>query len=117
MRGSQHPCQQSRSLGIAGELVYRIPPLMDSELPQLFVERARAVHSNFKLTDANVAAIAKICRRLDNIPLALELAAARVKLLTPEQLALRLDDRFRLLTGASRTGLQRHQQLRAMLDC
>jgi predicted ATPase len=104
------------ALGIAGEMVYRIPPLTDSESPQLFVERAHAVHSNFKLTDANVAAIAKICRRLDNIPLALELAAARVKLLTPEQLASRLDDRFRLLIGGSRTALPRHQTLRAMLD-
>ena len=104
------------ALGIAGEMVYRIPPLMDSESTQLFVERARAVHSNFKLTDANVASIAQICRCLDNIPLALELAAARVKLLTPEQLASRLDDRFRLLIGGSRTALPRHQTLRALLD-
>jgi predicted ATPase/class 3 adenylate cyclase len=104
------------ALGIAGEVVYRIPSLADSESTQLFVDRARAANSNFKLTDANASAIAQICHRLDGIPLAIELAAARVKLLSPEQVAARLDDMFRLLIGGSRTALPRQQTLRALID-
>ena len=83
---------------------------------RLFVERARAVAPSFALTDANADAVAQICRRLDGIPLAIELAAARVRSLPPEQIAARLDDRFRLLTGGSRTALPRHQTLRAAID-
>ena len=104
------------ALGIAGEVTYHVPSLEDSESTQLFVDRARAVHPNFKLTDANAASIAQICSRLDGIPLAIELAAARVKLLSPEQIAARLDDRFRLLVGGSRTALPRQQTLRALID-
>jgi predicted ATPase/class 3 adenylate cyclase len=104
------------ALGIAGEVAYRIPSLVDLESTQLFVERARAANSNFKLTNANASAIAQICHRLDGIPLAIELAAARVKLLAPEQIASRLDDRFRLLVGGSRTALPRQQTLRALID-
>ncbi len=104
------------ALGIAGEAAYRTPSLAESESTQLFVERARAVNSKFSLTEGSTAAIAQICRRLDGIPLAIELAAARVRLLSPEQIAVRLDDRFRLLVGGSRTALPRQQTLRALID-
>jgi non-specific serine/threonine protein kinase len=84
---------------------------------QLFVERAAAVRSGFRLRDREDAlAVARICRRLDGIPLALELAAARVTVLPVAQIAARLDDRFQLLTGGSRAALRRHQTLRALID-
>jgi non-specific serine/threonine protein kinase len=83
---------------------------------QLLVERATAVQPRFGLTERNAPALAQICRRLDGIPLALELAAARVLALTPEQIAARLDQCFRLLTGGSRAALPRQQTLRATLD-
>jgi tetratricopeptide (TPR) repeat protein len=83
---------------------------------QLFVERAKAVNSHFSLTPKNAPAVRRICQRLDGIPLALELAAARLKLFSAEQIAARLDDRFRLLTGGSRTALPRQQTLGAMID-
>ncbi len=104
------------ALGIAGEVAYRIPSLADSESTQLFVDRARAANSKFNLTDSNASAIAQICHRLDGIPLAIELAAARARLLSAEQIAARLDDRFRLLVGGSRTALPRQQTLRALID-
>jgi predicted ATPase/class 3 adenylate cyclase len=104
------------ALGIAGEVAYRIPSLADSESTQLFVDRARAANSKFNLTDSNASAIAQICHRLDGIPLAIELAAARARLLSAEQIAVRLDDRFRLLVGGSRTALPRQQTLRALID-
>ncbi len=83
---------------------------------QLFIDRALAVQPNFKVTNQNAAAVAQICYQLDGIPLALELAAARVKAMTVEQIASRLDNRFRLLTGGSRTALPRQQTLRALID-
>jgi predicted ATPase/class 3 adenylate cyclase len=116
------------ALGIAGETVYRVPSLtlpqktvqanslMDYEAVQLFIERATKAHSRFQLTELNAPSVAQICSRLDGIPLAIELAAARVKLFTPEQIAERLDDRFKLLTGGSRTALPRQQTLRALID-
>ena len=104
------------ALGIGGEMVYHTPSLKDSEATRLFMERACAVNSNFQLTENNASSIAQICSRLDGIPLAIELAAARVKLLSPEQIAARLDDRFRLLVGGSRTALPRQQTLRALID-
>ena len=70
----------------------------------------------FALTESNAPAVAQICKRLDGIPLAIELAAARVKVLSAEQIVARLDDRFRLLTGGSRTALPRHQTLHALID-
>jgi predicted ATPase len=82
----------------------------------LFVERAAAAKAGFALTEQNTHAVAQICTRLDGIPLAIELAATRVKALPVEQIAARLDDRFRLLTGGSRTALPRHQTLRALID-
>ncbi len=104
------------ALGIAGEMAYRTPSLADSEATQLFVDRARAANSKFALTGSNTSAVAQICHRLDGIPLAIELAAARIKFLTSEQIATRLDDRFRLLVGGSRTALPRQQTLRALID-
>ncbi len=104
------------ALGIAGEMAYRTPSLADSESTSLFVDRARAANSKFALTDSNASSVAQICRRLDGIPLAIELAAARTKLLSAEQIAARLDDLFRLLVGGSRTALPRQQTLRALID-
>jgi len=118
------------ALGIAGEMPYRVQSLKTpnpEQLPslealsemaavRLFLERAAIVKPDFTLTKDNAAFVAQICFRLDGIPLAIELAAARVKVLSPEQIAARLDDRFRLLTGGSRTALPRQQTLRAMID-
>lgn len=116
-------------LGIAGEMTYRVPSLSlpeaqthlpeelaHSEAARLFIERARAILPGFEINPQNASSIVQICRRLDGIPLALELAAARVNMLKVEQIATRLDDRFRLLTGGSRTALPRQQTLRAMID-
>jgi predicted ATPase len=83
---------------------------------RLFVERASAVQPAFKLTEQSAPAVAEICRRLDGIPLALELAAARVRALSVEQIASRVNDRFRLLTTGDRTALPRQQTLRALID-
>lgn len=104
------------ALGIAGEVAYRTPSLADSESTQLFVDRARAANSKFSLTDSSASSVAQICHRLDGIPLAIELAAARTKFLSAEQIAARLDDLFRLLVGGSRTALPRQQTLRALID-
>jgi non-specific serine/threonine protein kinase len=92
------------------------PTVPTSEAVRLFVERAQAAMPAFALTDRNVSAVEQICQRLDGLPLAIELAAARIAVLSPEQIAARLDDRFRLLTGGSRTALPRHQTLQAMVD-
>jgi len=104
------------ALGIAGEVAYRTPSLADSESIQLFVDRARAANSKFAIADSNASSVAQICHRLDGIPLAIELAAARTKILSAEQIATRLDDMFRLLVGGSRTALPRQQTLRALID-
>ncbi len=116
-------------LGLPGEVVWNVPPLSvppdhvasledlaRSDAVALFCERARAAQSGFGLSAANAAAVARICRRLDGIPLGLELAAAKIRVLGAGQVAERLDDRFRLLTGGSRTAVPRHQTLRAAMD-
>ena len=116
-------------LRVEGEHLYRVPPLavpaegaddMDELLRhgavQLFVTRARAADPHFSPDGGTAAVAAAICRRLDGIPLAIELAAARGAALGIEDLASRLDDRFRLLTGGRRTALPRHQTLQATLD-
>jgi tetratricopeptide (TPR) repeat protein len=90
--------------------------LSQSEAVQLFFERARSGLPGFSLTQGNAQAAAQICHHLDGIPLAIELAAARVKGLSVEQIAVRLDDRFRLLTSGNRTALPRHQTLQALID-
>ena len=89
---------------------------MRHEAVRLFVERAAAAAPGFSLTDENAPAVARICERLDGIPLAIELAAARCRVLTPAQVSSRLDDCFLLLTGGSRVALPRQRTLRATMD-
>lgn len=119
-------------LRAAGEYAYRLPALGFPSLEEageirateassygavaLFTDRAIAVERRFELTDANAAMVAELCRRLDGIPLAIELAAARVNLLTVKQIADRLDVRFRILNSGSRTALPRQQTMRATID-
>ncbi|MGA4849825.1 AfsR/SARP family transcriptional regulator [Streptomyces sp. G5(2025)] len=102
-------------LGVPGESVRPVEPLPPDPAHRLFAERAAAVRPGFA-PDEDAEAVAEICRRLDGLPLAIELAAARLRLLTPRQIADRLDDRFRLLTSGSRTVLPRQQTLRAVVD-
>ncbi|MER5307166.1 BTAD domain-containing putative transcriptional regulator [Streptomyces sp. NPDC002773] len=103
-------------LGVPGEAVRPVEPLPPDPAHRLFAERARAVRPAFDLARDGGEAVDEICRRLDGLPLAIELAAARLRLLTPRQIADRLDDRFRLLTSGARTVLPRQQTLRAVVD-
>ncbi|GAA2192294.1 ATP-binding protein [Streptomyces bangladeshensis] len=103
-------------LGVPGESVRPVEPLVPEQAHRLFAERAKAVRPDADAVLADTEAVAEICRRLDGLPLAIELAAARLRLLTPRQIADRLDDRFRLLTSGSRTALPRQQTLRAVVD-
>ncbi|MFF1801266.1 ATP-binding protein [Streptomyces virginiae] len=102
-------------LGVPGETVRPVEPLPPDPAHQLFADRGASARPDFSPTD-DPAAVAEICARLDGLPLAIELAAARLRLLTPRQIADRLDDRFRLLTGGARTVLPRQQTLRAVVD-
>jgi non-specific serine/threonine protein kinase len=118
------------ALDVDGERVWRVPPLSmpgghDDISPddlaryasvRLFVERAQLRRSDFAITPANAQPVAQLCRRLDGIPLAIELAAARVKVLSVEQIVERLDERFKLLTSGSRAVLPRQQTLKALMD-
>lgn len=117
------------ALRISGERVYRIPPLavppagaitpdeaMKYGAVALFADRVRAADSRFSVTADNVAPVVEICRRLDGLPLALELAAARASVLSPSQIAERLDHVFDLLTGSGSTRLRRHETMRAVID-
>ncbi len=104
------------ALGIASEAAWLVPPLTTAEAEQLFVERARAVSPGFEVSERGADAVAEICRRLDGIPLAIELAAARARVLSPEQITARLDDAFRLLNSGSRTAVPRHRTLRATME-
>jgi predicted ATPase/class 3 adenylate cyclase len=115
-------------LGLAGERILvvaslNIPDSAEefesvavSDAVRLFVDRAVAVRAGFALDTANAGAVAQICERLDGVPLAIELAAARVGMLTPSELAQRLDERFRILTGSERGAVERHQTLQAAID-
>ena len=117
-------------LSVPGEHVVPVPPLelpapgaaeplaqlRQNEAVMLFTERAAAASGTFELTAANQAAVVDLCRRLDGLPLAIELAAVRTRVLAPEQILDRLDDRFGLLTGGSRAALPRHQTLRTTID-
>jgi predicted ATPase/class 3 adenylate cyclase len=117
-------------LGVPGEVTWRVPSMSLPAEPQrepvealqlsdavsLFIDRATQVRPNFAITAANAPAVAQICHDLDGIPLAIELAAARVRMLAPEQIARALSDRFHLLTGGARTVLPRHQTLEASID-
>ncbi|MFI6929265.1 AfsR/SARP family transcriptional regulator [Streptomyces sp. NPDC050287] len=102
-------------LGVPGELLRPVEPLPEPVALRLLVERGAAARPGFTTQD-DPEACAEICRRLDGLPLAIELAAARLRMLTPRQIADRLDDRFRLLTSGSRTVLPRQQTLRAVVD-
>jgi predicted ATPase/class 3 adenylate cyclase len=116
------------ALGVPGEVAWRIPAMgVPQELPPLddlmewpavalFVDRALSARPAFQVSEKNAGAIVELCRHLDGIPLAIELAAARLNVLSVEQLAGRLNDRFRLLTGGSRAALPRQQTLRATID-
>jgi non-specific serine/threonine protein kinase len=118
------------ALRVPGEVIWRVPSLslpasdgllgiaqlMESEAVRLFVDRAALVQHGFNLSEQNGPVLARICRRLDGLPLAIELAAAQIRLMPPTELEFRLQDRFRLLTGGSRTALARHQTLRATVD-
>ena len=101
-----------RSLGVP-RIDDSFDTIVGSDAVELFVERAAAVRAGFVLETANAGAVAEICQRLDGIPLAIELAAARVATMNPRDIASHIDERFRLLTGGRRTGIERHQTLRA----
>jgi predicted ATPase/DNA-binding SARP family transcriptional activator len=118
------------ALGVEGELNWQVPPLSlpkagpvltaaalaASDAVKLFEQRAQLVRPSFRITDENAAEVAAICRRLDGLPLAIELAAARMRILSSAQLSERLDDIFALLVGGARSAPPRHQALRATLD-
>jgi len=133
--GLQILASSREPLGIAGERTWPVPSLSipegwreeirgahaaekltQYESVRLFIDRATAVRPNFKVTNENAPYVAEICWRLDGIPLAIELAAARIRVLSIDQIAGRLNDQFRLLTGGSRTALPRQQTLRALID-
>jgi predicted ATPase/DNA-binding CsgD family transcriptional regulator/class 3 adenylate cyclase len=104
-------------VGVAGEAIWRVPSLpLATEAAELFADRAQRARPGFAITAENGEAVAEICRRLDGIPLAIELAAARLRAFSPAEIAAGLHDRFRLLTGGSRTAVRRQQTLRASVD-
>ena len=132
-----HSCPELRilatsreALGVSGETIFDVPPLslpdprrlpaleslLRYEATRLFVERAKAARHDFSLTEGNAMTVAQVCYRLDGIPLATELAAARVKVLSVEQISSRLDDSFRLLTGGGRSALAHQRTLRTAMD-
>ena len=105
------------AIGVAGELGWRVPSLsLADDAIELFADRARHARPDFAVSDDNVATVTEICRRLDGVPLAIELAAARVRALSLAEILDSLHDRFRLLTGGARTAVRRQQTLRASVD-
>lgn len=110
-------CTSREPIGLTGEVTWRVPSLSLSEdAIRLFADRAAHARPGFDISDDNTATVAEICRRLDGMPLAIELAAARVRALTPHDILDGLQDRFRLLTGGSRTAVRRQQTLQASVD-
>jgi predicted ATPase/class 3 adenylate cyclase/DNA-binding CsgD family transcriptional regulator len=104
-------------IGVAGEVSWRVPSLsLADEAIELFIDRARRARPDFRITNDNTTTVTEICRRLDGMPLAIELAAARVRALSPADILDGLRDRFRLLTGGARTAVRRQQTLRASVD-
>ena len=103
-------------IGVSGESAMRVPSLTEDAAVELFVDRAAAARPGFSLSPASEPAVRDVCRRLDGIPLAIELAASRVRMLSPQQIADGLADRFRLLTGGARTALPRQRTLEASVD-
>ncbi|MBC7843141.1 MAG: protein kinase [Gemmatimonadaceae bacterium] len=104
------------ALAISGETTWLVPAMPEFDARELFAQRAQSVQPGFALTEENSGAVDDICRRLDGIPLAIELAAARVRIMTPEQILARLDNAFQLLTGGVRTALPRHRTLRGTME-
>jgi predicted ATPase/class 3 adenylate cyclase/DNA-binding CsgD family transcriptional regulator len=105
------------AIGVAGEVSWRVPSLsLADEATALFADRARLARPDFTVTDDNAATVGEICARLDGVPLAIELAAARVRALSLAEILGSLHDRFRLLTGGARTAVRRQQTLRASVD-
>ncbi len=100
-------------LGVSGEVVWRVPSLDDDAAVELFIERARQVRPEYEVPAHDVGIVTEICHRLDGIPLAIELAAAQIRVMHPSRIALALEDRFRLLTGGSRTAMARQRTLEA----
>jgi predicted ATPase/DNA-binding SARP family transcriptional activator len=127
-RGVRLVATSREPLGIVGELLLEVAPLalpaatasaeeaLAHPAVQLFADRAAAASRGFRVDGDSVAAVVEICRRLDGLPLAIEIAAARLRSLPAQEIARRLDDRFRLLTGGSRTAMPRHRTLRAVVD-
>jgi predicted ATPase len=105
----------SHSLLPAGSAL-TVEAVQEAEAIKLFLDRAQSVASSFALSSENVQSVVRICRRLDGMPLAIELAAARVKMLTPQEIASRLEDNFRLLASGNRTTVPRHRTLREAID-
>jgi predicted ATPase/class 3 adenylate cyclase len=103
-------------LRVAGERTYSVPPLIESESVNLFVERAQAADAEFAVTDENARDVAEICARLDGLPLAIELAAPRVRVLSPAALLRRLDDRLKLLTGGAHDLDERQRTIRTTIE-
>jgi predicted ATPase len=104
-------------VGVVGEMTFPVPSLsLPDEAVELFTDRAGHVRPDFTVTEGNTATVAEICYRLDGMPLAIELAAARVRALSLDEILTGLHDRFRLLTGGARTAVRRHQTLRASVD-
>ena len=104
-------------IGVTGEVSWRVPSLsLADEAIELFSDRARRTKPEFRITADNAEAVTEICRRLDGLPLAIELAAARVRALSPAEILDSLHDQFRLLTGGARTAVRRQQTLRASVD-
>jgi predicted ATPase/class 3 adenylate cyclase/DNA-binding CsgD family transcriptional regulator len=104
-------------IGVSGEVIWRVPSLsFEGDAARLFEDRARHARPGFSVNDDNAAAVDEICRRLDGMPLAIELAAARVRALSTNEILAGLRDRFRLLTGGSRTAVRRQQTLQASVD-
>lgn len=104
-------------IGVSGEVIWRVPSLsFEGDAARLFRDRAAQARPGFTVDDGNAAAVGEICRRLDGMPLAIELAAARVRALSPNEILAGLQDRFRLLTGGSRTAVRRQQTLQASVD-
>lgn len=129
-RGVRILATSREPLGFAGEVTFRVPSLEapereaattldvigSSEAVELFLDRSRRARARFTIDQSNADTVAEICRRLDGIPLAIELAAARMRVLSPQQILDGLQDRFRLLTGGARTAVPRHQTLQASVD-
>jgi predicted ATPase/DNA-binding SARP family transcriptional activator len=114
--GARSPLALASSLSLLSTPISQLSTFIQYEAVRLFIERALAVRPTFTVTPENAPALARVCHQLDGVPLAIELAAAQMRVLPVEQIAARLDDRFRLLTGGSRTALPRQQTLWASID-